>query len=123
MSIATFPAPRTFAGVRLNRRGRALARTLLMACAVLAVGLAALTIVLVASNSQALAGGTDSNAASATAEVSYVVVGPGETLWDIAAAAAGPEDTREVMTQIVEMNALSTSVLQPGQRLAVPDLG
>lgn len=116
MSTAIFPTPRSFAGVTLNRRGRALMRTLVVAGTVTLLAISALVLALgFSSGVQAQAG--DSVTAS---EVNYVVVGQDETLWDIAATTSGSQDTRDVMTQIVELNALSTSVIQPGQRLAVP---
>lgn len=123
MSIATFPAPHSFAGIALNQRGRAVARIVVLAVTAVALMAAAVTIVLLASHTQARAGEAASGAAVAESGTVDVVVGPGETLWDIAAQSAGEQDTREVMTQIVELNGLETSVLQPGQRLAVPDPG
>jgi len=49
-----------------------------------------------------------------------VVVGDGQSLWSIAADAAGDDDPRDVIVEISEMNGLSGSVVHPGQRLEVP---
>jgi len=49
-----------------------------------------------------------------------VVVGEGDTLWDIASAVASPGETREMVRRIVELNALSGVTIYAGQELAVP---
>jgi len=49
-----------------------------------------------------------------------VVVGEGDTLWDIASDVAAPGQTREMMRRIVELNSLSSSTIYNGQELAVP---
>jgi LysM repeat protein len=49
-----------------------------------------------------------------------IVVEPGDTLWDIASAVAGPGETREMVHHIQELNALSSVSLSAGQELAVP---
>lgn len=49
------------------------------------------------------------------------VVGRGETLWDIAADYAAPEDdVRVLISEIRERSGLATSALQPGQILLIP---
>jgi hypothetical protein len=49
-----------------------------------------------------------------------VMVGDGETLWDIASGIAGEGDTRDMLTRIERLNALDTGMLYAGQRLRVP---
>lgn len=49
-----------------------------------------------------------------------VVVGDGDTLWEIAGTAAAPGEVREMVHRIVELNALPSVALQEGQVLAVP---
>ena len=96
--------------VRLTRRGRLMVFLLSLA-AVLAVGL------LVA------AGSVASPEPAVPAPSQLVVVGPGDTLWDIAAdaaAAAGTDDVRESMSGITELNELDSTSLQVGQQLLVP---
>jgi LysM repeat protein len=66
---------------------------------------------------------TSSGSASSTVQpvsVHYVTVAPGDTLWSIAGVAAPNADRRDTVDQIRELNALSGSQLQAGQRLAVP---
>ena len=96
--------------VRLTRRGR-LVVFVASLVAVLAVGL------LVA------AGSVASPEPAVPAPSQLVVVGPGDTLWDIAAdvaATSGTEDVREAMTTISEFNELDSTSLQVGQQLLVP---
>ncbi len=49
-----------------------------------------------------------------------VEVGQGQTLWDIASDVAKPGQTREMVHQIEELNALTGPGLTVGQRIAVP---
>ncbi len=51
---------------------------------------------------------------------SMVTVLTGQTLWSIASTADSNRDPREVVADIVELNGLSNSVVQPGQQLFVP---
>ncbi len=48
-----------------------------------------------------------------------VVVGSGDTLWSIAATVPGV-DVRDAMADIVELNGLGGSTIQPGQVLLLP---
>lgn len=51
-----------------------------------------------------------------------VTVRPGDTLWSIAAAHAGPNaDVQEVVDRISDANHLHGGTLQPGQHLRVPE--
>ena len=49
-----------------------------------------------------------------------LVVRPGQTLWSIASRAEPTADPRLVIQQIMEVNALNGSVIQPGESLWVP---
>jgi hypothetical protein len=49
-----------------------------------------------------------------------VVVHPGQTLWSIASQAEPTADPRIVMQQIIDLNALRGTSVEPGQRLWVP---
>ena len=49
-----------------------------------------------------------------------VMVGTGDTLWDIAADAAGDGDVREMVDRIKSLNALDSGMVIAGQRLRVP---
>ena len=102
------PITRTMPGsVRLTRRGRLVVLTLAL-LAVLAAG------VIIASGSVA----TDE---PGTAEPTRVVmVGTGDTLWDIAADVAPDGDVRAMIDRIERLNALDTGMVSAGQKLLVP---
>jgi len=50
-----------------------------------------------------------------------VVVAPGDTLWDLASAAAKGGSIRDMEQEITDLNGLSSVVLVAGQRLRIPD--
>jgi Tfp pilus assembly protein FimV len=52
--------------------------------------------------------------------VTYRVVLPGETLWQIAGEVAPGVDRRDTVARLLELNALSTAGVRAGQRIAVP---
>lgn len=98
-------APRST--VRLTRRGRLV---------VLALGLlVALVVGLV------LAAGSVATEEPGTPEATrVVVVGPGDTLWDLASDLAVDGDVRAVMEEITRLNALDSQMVSLGQELRVP---
>ena len=49
-----------------------------------------------------------------------VVVRPGQSLWSVAESADPDQDTRAVIQQIVDLNALSGDIVFAGQQLWVP---
>lgn len=52
-----------------------------------------------------------------------VTVRPGDTLWGLAAAHAGPSaDVQEAVDRITDTNRLQSGELQPGERLRIPVL-
>jgi LysM repeat protein len=96
--------------LRLTRRGRivvALAAALL---------LAALSLVIAAS-AQAT---NHPVPRAAQQDLTQVIVRPGQSLWSVAESADPDADTRVVIQQIVELNALTSDVVFAGQRLWVP---
>lgn len=100
-------APFTQGAVRLTRRGR------------LVVLLAALGLVLAVGF--VLASGSVASRDAGTPEPTRVVmVGPGDTLWDIAADLAGDGGVRSMMDKIERLNALESGMLVAGQELVVP---
>lgn len=103
------PARRTTAtsSVRLTRRGR-----LVLFLGTLAVMLAGGVFF--------GAGAVGTEKAGTPEPSTIVTVGPGDTLWGIAAEASEGGDVRDVMTEIERINALETPVLQAGQRIRVP---
>jgi nucleoid-associated protein YgaU len=98
------PAP---AGFRLTRRARRLAAVLTLASGV-AIGSWLGPLIAGGDGDLRLAG------------VQSVVVQPGDTLWSIAADAAGTADVRAVVDRIQELNNLQGAVLIPGQVLELP---
>lgn len=107
--LAPAPPPRHLAPprteVRLTRRGRAVV-------AATALGLAMATVVVAA---------TSGGEVAAPIATTTVTVEPGQSLWEIARAAAPATDPRTTIAAIVERNALpSAGAIRPGQRLVVP---
>ena len=49
-----------------------------------------------------------------------VVVRPGQSLWSVAESTDPDQDTRAIVQQIVDLNALSGDVVFAGQQLWVP---
>jgi hypothetical protein len=96
--------------VRLTRRGRAV------------VLLAGVLIALVAG--VILGAGSVATERPGTPEPTRIVqVGPGDTLWAIAADAAvatGEDDIRTMVDRIERLNALDSGMVLTGQRLRVP---
>lgn len=52
--------------------------------------------------------------------VRIVTVHPGDTLYDIAGSVAAPGHVNEMVAHIEQLNALSSPVIQPGQKIAIP---
>ncbi len=101
--------------VRLTRRGR------LVVWALAALTAAAVLIpvwLLAAGGAQAANHGLPP--AAVHAGLRQVVVRPGQTLWSIAMAAEPTADPRVVTQEIIQVNALSSQVLVPGESLWVP---
>ena len=88
---------------------------LLAAVAVLA---AVLLWLAAAARAQAASGGSPPGAVYRN--LTPVVVHPGQSLWSIALRAQPGADPRIVIQQIVELNALSGTSIEPGERLWVP---
>ncbi|HEY7488153.1 MAG TPA: LysM peptidoglycan-binding domain-containing protein [Streptosporangiaceae bacterium] len=106
-------------GVRLTRRGRVV---LIVLAALILLGGLWLT-----AGRGALAGskgGRDARTgvppAAQTQGLRSVVVGSHDTLWEIAARARPDVDPRITVRRIIDLNSLSTPIVQPGQRLLLP---
>ena len=105
---ASAAAPVTAAPVvRLTRRGRVVATF---------VFLAVLMTVLTVYGAHSAATGE----AGTPVPTRTVEVGAGDTLWEIASEVAAPGETRAMVQQIEELNALDGSALTVGQEIAVP---
>lgn len=96
--------------LRLTRRGR-------IVFGVLAGALAALVFVCIAmfSGSQAVA-----NSEVGDAEFGYVVVQPGDSLWQVASEIDPSVDPRDLVAEIIRLNQLPSSDVQAGDAVAVP---
>jgi len=80
--------------------------------------LAALAWMAIAARAQAADSGPPPGAVYQS--LTSVVVHPGQTLWSIALQAEPSADPRVVMQEIIDLNALQGSSVEPGQRLWVP---
>ena len=99
--------PASTGELRLTRRGRVVVMALAL-LVVLGLGLF-------------WASGSVATEEPGTPEPTRVVmVGSGETLWDIAAGIADDGDVRGMVDRIEELNALDTGMVTAGQRLRVP---
>jgi len=101
--------------IRLTRRGR------LVVWALAALAAAALLTpvwLLAAAGAQAANHGLPP--AAVHAGLRHIEVRPGQTLWSIAMAAEPTADPRVVAQEIMQVNALSSQVLVPGESLWVP---
>ncbi|WP_434618843.1 LysM peptidoglycan-binding domain-containing protein [Arthrobacter sp. A5] len=98
--------------LRLTRRGR----LVLMGIPLMLSAIAVLLLAgFITSPAQASTG-----ANSPGVHASKVTVMAGQTLWSIASASDPSRDPRDVVADILELNSLTTSVVQPGQQVYVP---
>jgi nucleoid-associated protein YgaU len=109
------PGPAAPGRVRLTRRGRRV-----LAGFAIVVALAAISVFWISAAGGAQAASHHSAAGSAYRGLTRVVVRPGQTLWSIAARAEPTADPRSVIAQIMEVNAISSPDVQPGELLWVP---
>jgi hypothetical protein len=95
--------------VQLTRRGRVVVLLVLVAAGVaLLLGLTGLV------------GGAAAGTGPAHPAARTVVVQPGQTLWSIAGEVAPGADRRDTIARIVELNALPSTDVAAGVRIAVP---
>jgi hypothetical protein len=119
MSTATLSAPGTAyrtanAGARaprlhITRRGY-----------VLLTVLVALPLVFAAGGLAVNGGGAAASDSAASVTFAHVTVQAGESLWQVARQVAPSADPRDVVSDIVHLNQLSSAVVQPGQSVAIP---
>jgi hypothetical protein len=111
LSVRTVRAvPATSAPVRLTRRGRIVVR----------IGGVALIVLTLLAGVLLIDRTAEAGSTSRPVPVTYRVVLPGETLWQIAGEVAPGVDRRDTVARIVELNALSSAGVNAGQRIAVP---
>jgi hypothetical protein len=97
--------------LRLTRRGRIV---------IAAVAALLVTIVMLIAAGAAQATSHSAPPGAAEQSLTRVVVRPGQSLWSVAESADPHADTRLVIQQIIELNALTGDVVFAGQRLWVP---
>ena len=102
--------------VRLTRRGRVVVTA---AAALLVTGAMAVASLQVGAGTAQATGNAISRHA-AEQNLRQLTVLPGQSLWSVAETADPDADTRIVVQQIIDLNALSGTVVQPGERLWVP---
>lgn len=106
------PAPRPEqTRLRLTRRGRVVFTVLA------AIPLVVWALVAVLGSGGAAA---DVSSTSPSSSFEYVTIGRGDSLWAIAESLAPDGDPRELVDEIIRLNGLADSVVEPGQRLALP---
>lgn len=108
-TIALAPAAPT--RLRLTVRGRRVLATVAAFPIAVAVGIAVL------SGGSAAASRDVGMAAGSFDEITVMT---GETLWSIAVEVAPTSDPRDVVDEIVRLNALDGVTVSAGQRLAIP---
>ncbi len=88
----------------------------------MAAALAALLVTMVSLLAAAAAQATNHPVPPGVARQNLVqvIVRPGQSLWSVAESADPDQDTRAVVQQIVDLNALSGDFLFAGQQLWVP---
>jgi LysM domain len=106
---------RTRPRTRLTRRGRIVVSALVIAAMLLVAVLAWIGVA-----TRAEAAGSGPPPSAVYRNLTKVVVEPGESLWTIAAQAEPAADPRSVIQQIIDLNALGGTSIQPGERLWVP---
>lgn len=94
--------------VRLTRRGR-----------VVVLGLTLLVLLLVGLVGAGLSGASERPGRAVPTH--SIVVAPGDTLWDLATAAAHGGSILDMEQRIKDLNGLDSAVLISGQHLRIPD--
>lgn len=109
------------AGLKLTVRGRRVLAAILFAPIGLGIGIGVVQLpTAFAGDDAAIAGGVYE-------QFETHIVLPGESLWGIASSlvasvGANSYDVRDVVSEIQRLNGLTSSSLQAGQRLALPNL-
>ena len=101
--------------VRLTRRGRMVIAGLITASMVLVAALAWL-----AGTARADAAGSGVPSSAVYHSLRSVVVLPGQSLWSIATRYEPGADPRNVIQEIIDLNALNGTSVQPGEHLWLP---
>ena len=99
--------------VRLNRRGR-LARTLVV------LSLAIVVASVAGGEAGANTSAGDSSEAATSARFITVTVAPGDTLWSLAGQLSDSGSTQALVSEIIEINSLSSADVSTGQEIRIP---
>jgi hypothetical protein len=110
VTLGTRTRPLPEPGMRLTARGRHLVAVAAIVLVLVAVGLVAV----------ALARPVGADPGGLPAGTTTVVVGPGDSLWDIARAVAPAADPRAVVHEIERRNGVDAGSLHVGDELVVP---
>lgn len=65
--------------------------------------------------------GQVASATDTKADQVYYSVHAGDTLWNIASELAPTQDPRDFITELVELNKLTSASVTPGQKLLIPN--
>ncbi len=95
--------------LRLTKRGRAVLMFLAATPIVIGVLLFALN-----------GGGATASLDASNVAFEYVTVATGESLWQVAESLAPAADPRDVIAEIIQLNALESADVYAGQELAIP---
>lgn len=109
MSVPAHPHRIGPSGLRLTGRGRAVL-----------VALVALLLLAGLWLGAHRGAGAASGGEARPSRMESVIVGPHETLWDIAVRTRPGVDPRITVQRMIDLNSLDGSVIQPGQRLYLP---
>lgn len=103
-------AGHSMARLRLTRRGRVVLTT------IAAIPLVVAAVLFAVNGGGAVASGQGGDDSSFT----HVTVSSGQSLWQIAERVAPSADPRDVVAGIIDLNQLPSSLVMPGERLAIP---
>jgi hypothetical protein len=109
----TAPAPAA-SRLRITRRGRLVLTSLVVS------PLIALGVVAGVNATSAIATSEGAGSSASIVEFDYLTINAGESLWQVAERIAPASDPRDVIADIVSLNQLTSSAVEPGQRLAIP---
>jgi LysM repeat protein len=68
-----------------------------------------------------VSGNAAASADKSDIQFTYVTITEGQTLWGLASDYSKDQSQREWIASLVELNNLTTTDLQPGQKLALPN--
>lgn len=112
---AQVPGAQARPHTRLTRRGRIVVAALIVAVMLLVAALA-----WIAGAAKVEAAGSGPPPSAVYHNLRSVVVQPGQSLWTIAAQDEPNADAWSVIQQIIDLNALGGTSVQPGQHLWIP---